>query len=87
MKKAEKQPKRIAFPALPLGHVGNIVIWEGNYRSDILNIGCPREFFTNKLNFFLPHKILMEAGGRPELFVFRNSQIHRKGDFIVFPLL
>jgi hypothetical protein len=23
-------------PALPLRHVGHIVIWEGNYRSDII---------------------------------------------------
>jgi hypothetical protein len=41
-KKAEKHNPKIVLPALPLGHVGNIAIWEGNYRSDIFNIGLGR---------------------------------------------
>ncbi len=33
-----KKKGRLA-PALPLRHVGNIVIWEGNYKSDTLIFG------------------------------------------------
>jgi hypothetical protein len=29
-----------------LRHIGNIVIWEGNYTSDILNIGSHPIFFN-----------------------------------------
>jgi hypothetical protein len=38
---SKKKPaaNRSPQPALPLRHIGYIVIWEGNYRSDILNIG------------------------------------------------
>jgi hypothetical protein len=42
----KKRPAKIAGPALEA--IGNIVIWEGNYRSDIYNIVI---FFQN-LNFF-----------------------------------
>jgi hypothetical protein len=40
-KHIKKRPLRTrgSAPALPLRHIGNIVIWEGNYKSDILNIG------------------------------------------------
>jgi hypothetical protein len=39
-----KKPKKPAAnlslqPALPLRHIGIIVIWEGNYNPDIFNIG------------------------------------------------
>ena len=30
--------------APPLRHIGHVVIWEGNYRSDINNIGIAQEY-------------------------------------------
>jgi len=30
--------------ALPLRHIGLVVIWEGNYKPDIFNIGLGRKF-------------------------------------------
>jgi hypothetical protein len=33
---------------MPLRHIGDIVIWEGNYRSDILIIGVKRQYLTKK---------------------------------------
>jgi hypothetical protein len=37
-KKAGNKPKFETGPC-PVRHIGNIVIWEGNYTSDIFNIG------------------------------------------------
>jgi hypothetical protein len=39
-------------PTLPLRHIGTIVIWEGNYRPDILIIGDKGRF----LKFFIHRK-------------------------------
>ncbi len=47
-------------PALPLRHVGDIVIWEGNYRSDILNFGIGKKnlisFFTERISLSVPEE-------------------------------
>jgi hypothetical protein len=36
---------------LPLGHIGTIVMWEGNYRSNIYNIGKNPENFNKKSRY------------------------------------
>jgi hypothetical protein len=45
--RVKKRPAKIAGPALEA--VGDIVIWEGNYRSDIYNI----VIFPPEMKFFL----------------------------------
>jgi hypothetical protein len=35
----KKQKRPVVAPALPLRQIGSIVIWEGNYTPDNLNIG------------------------------------------------
>lgn len=46
----KKRPalNRSSKPAMPLRHIGHIVIWEGNYMLDIYNIGGDRQNFNKK---------------------------------------
>jgi hypothetical protein len=61
----------------PLRHIGSIAIWEGNYTSDILNIGRIAVFF-NKI--YQNQRKIFSAS----LIVFNNGNIHRHGNAVSF---
>jgi len=53
---------------MPLRHIGYIVIWEGNYIPDIINIGIPPDFlepnFAGDLHSFSSMSIPTERETR-----------------------
>jgi hypothetical protein len=52
IKKKPAANQRFSAGPCPLRHIGNIVIWEGNYTSDIFNIGWSIFFLEkNSLGF------------------------------------
>ena len=50
LKQTKKRAARFASnSSMPLRHVGNIVIWEGNYTPDIPNIAMKLPFLDRKV--------------------------------------
>jgi hypothetical protein len=45
---ADRSPQQ----ALPLRHIELVVIWEGNYKSDIFNIGLGARFLKRTVELF-----------------------------------
>jgi hypothetical protein len=44
----QKKAGRVNTAGMPLRHIGNIVIWEGNYKSDTLFIGIRGRYLNKK---------------------------------------
>jgi hypothetical protein len=57
---------------MPLRHVGNIVIWEGNYSPDIIYIGRTVGFFNKLLIKRIKNKKTGDTGGISRISTFEK---------------